>query len=162
MTHNWLFDIARDVRGINAYESRLQVAFQQAVNHSAPRASVVIRMGLGLALEVAKYWKQDVHSDIDVVLELNSGLDQDATTDQPDAMDNNVLGPSTPAVGNTCILQRVPGHKIVLSSSPYFEAQVSVTAVWWTDLELQSTHPMPGGWDGKVTITVTVTPQYPT
>lgn len=94
---------------------------------------------MGLALEVAKYWKQDVHSDIDVVLEIHSGIDQDTTADQPTETDNDVMGPSPAAAsGNICILQRVPAHKIVLNSSPYFEAQVSLTAIWCTDPEYPS------------------------
>jgi len=78
-------------------------------------------MGLGLALEVAAYWKQQALSDIDVSLELAGGLEQAATTDG-EVRDDIVMDHP-----NTCVLRKIPGHKIVLSSSPYLKAQVRQT-----------------------------------
>jgi len=79
-------------------------------------------MGLGLPLEVARYWKQHLLSDIDVSLELASSLDQTATTAEPEAKDDVEMEQLNPHV-----LRKIPAHKIVLSSSPYFKAQVRQT-----------------------------------
>lgn len=81
-------------------------------------------MGLGLRWDVAPYWKQHLLSDIDVLLELANGIDQNATTDEPATVADVVEEPP-----NTSILRKIPAHKIVLSSSPYFKAQVCQTLV---------------------------------
>jgi len=75
-------------------------------------------MGLRLPLDVSTYWKQHLLSDINVSIELASSIDQNAT---PHHFFSHKIKP------HTSVLRKIPAHRVVLGSSPYFKAQVRQT-----------------------------------
>ena len=67
-----------------------------------------------VALTFAQFWQQQELSDVtlQLLVEPAEPTDSDAT--------------ATPAKSTPTVLQRFPAHQVLLSSSPYFKAQVGV------------------------------------